>query len=161
MVGLKAVSHSNFIVTQGEKFYFIAELRNLGNVDVSNNVVVSAANVTTLDLLGSHTIQGGVSTLNRSKFLPYEVQSDGLAAGVYWLQVKHDQADDDPSNDAYSFPIAVILPTPTPTDSHRYVYSDGDQNTDADACQHAGSRFCGYRGYPLEGFFPGSRSGKQ
>ena len=123
VVGLKVVSHPSFVVVQGATFYFVAEVRNLGDVNFSGDVVVSATNMTSMDTLGEHTIEGGISTLSRSKFLPFQIYTESLAQGSYQIRIKHDQTDDDPSNDTYTFYMGVLAPTPTPTPSPTPTYT--------------------------------------
>lgn len=116
-------------VTQGDIVSVDVSVRNTGNQDVGDDIVVTLRDDTDVVDIGSQTITGGLPA-GATTTLSFSWDTQSASVGTHTLEASHDLGDDNPGNDSATDDTNVLDPS-APSGIHVgdltavFVYSDG------------------------------------
>ncbi|MGD2177579.1 MAG: S8 family serine peptidase [Anaerolineae bacterium] len=93
-------------VVQGTAVDINVTVENVGNQDVTSDIIVTLTDETDSVIIGTQTISGGLNAAT-STSLVFSWETGTATLGDHTLTASHDVADDDPSNDSKSTVVAV------------------------------------------------------
>ncbi|MFQ6026018.1 MAG: phytase, partial [Dehalococcoidia bacterium] len=100
--------------TVGDPVDVTVDVTNLGNQDVSSDIIVTLEDQTQPGIIGSATIVGGLTAGSAtSVVIPWD--TTGASIEDHTLSASHDQADDDGSNDSGNAVVTIVDTLAVPT----------------------------------------------